>query len=196
MCREPALLLLLGLAPQAVQVALVPPPRRRVPATPLRLVPHSHHSHSILTAVSVSAEPPRQLDVEGVEVDVADPLEELVGPGLGQGLGQSVAPRLVFSLQGAQLLDGRGPPLGTGAASADDRDGRELADGLAGREAGPVSSLALGAALRVPTRSVRKYTPRAQLKPLGAPEPASGARETGGVGETGAVLSGTNARSG
>ena len=40
---------------------------------------------------SVSAEPPRQLDVEDVEVDVADPLEELVGPGLGQGLGQSVA---------------------------------------------------------------------------------------------------------
>ena len=35
---------------------------------------------------------------------------------------------------------------------------------------------------RVPTRSVRKYTPRAQLKPLGAPEPASGARETGGGG--------------
>ena len=60
--------------------------------------------------------------------------------------GQSVAPRLVFGLQGAQLLDGRGPPLGPGAASADDRDGRELADGLAGREAGPVSSLALGAA--------------------------------------------------
>ena len=29
---------------------------------------------------------------------------------------------------------------------------------------------------------VRKYTPRAQLKPLGAPEPASGARETGGGG--------------
>ena len=27
---------------------------------------------------------------------------------------------------------------------------------------------------------MRKYTPRAQLKPLGAPEPASGARETGG----------------
>ena len=35
---------------------------------------------------------------------------------------------------------------------------------------------------RVPTRSVRKYTPRAQLKPLGAREPASGARETGGGG--------------
>ena len=97
--------------------------------------------------VSVASEPPRQLDLEGVEVDVADALEELVGPGLGQGLGQSVAPRLVFGLQGAQLLDGRGPPLGPGAASADDRDGRELADGLAGREALAVSSLALGAAL-------------------------------------------------
>ena len=48
--------------------------------------------------------------------------------------------------------------------------------------------------VRVPTRSVRKYTPRAQLKPLGAPEPASGARETGGGGETGAALSGRNGR--
>ena len=48
-----------------VQVALVPPPRRRVPATPLRLVPHSHHSHSILTAVQSRPEPPRELDVGG-----------------------------------------------------------------------------------------------------------------------------------
>ena len=35
---------------------------------------------------------------------------------------------------------------------------------------------------RTRPRSVRKYTPRAQLKPLGAPEPASGAREIGGGG--------------
>ena len=35
---------------------------------------------------------------------------------------------------------------------------------------------------RVPTRSVRKYTARAQLKPSGAPEPASGRGETGGGG--------------
>ena len=36
-----------------------------------------------------------QLDVEGVEVDVADALEELGGPGVGEGLGQagsSIAP--------------------------------------------------------------------------------------------------------
>ena len=100
-----------------------------------------HQAH-----LSVSAEAPRQLDVEGIQVDVADALEQLGGPGLGQGLGQSVAPRLVFSLQGAELVDGIGPLLGPGAAAAGDRDGRELADGLAGREAGPVSSLALGAA--------------------------------------------------
>ena len=100
-----------------------------------------HQAH-----LSVSAEAPRQLDVEGIQVDVADALEQLGGPGLGQGLGQSVAPRLVFSLQGAELVDGIGPLLGPGAAATDDRNGRELADGLAGREAGPVSSLALGAA--------------------------------------------------
>ena len=42
--------------------------------------------------------PPRQLDVEGVEVDVVDALEQLGGPGVGQGLGQLVAPSLVFGL--------------------------------------------------------------------------------------------------
>ena len=36
--------------------------------------------------------PPRQLDVEGVEVDVVDALKELGGPGVGQGLGQVVSP--------------------------------------------------------------------------------------------------------
>ena len=35
---------------------------------------------------------------------------------------------------------------------------------------------------RVPTTFVQKYTPRAQLKPSGAPEPASGRGETGGGG--------------
>ena len=35
---------------------------------------------------------------------------------------------------------------------------------------------------RVPTRSVRKYTPRTQLKPLGAPEPASAGRGRSGGG--------------
>ena len=39
---------------------------------------------------SVSAEPQRRLDVEGIEVDIADILEELGGPGLDQRLGQLV----------------------------------------------------------------------------------------------------------
>ena len=38
--------------------------------------------------------------------------EQLGGPGVGQGLGQLVAPGLVFSLEGAELVDGIGPPLG------------------------------------------------------------------------------------
>ena len=59
---------------------------------------------------SVAAEPPRQLDVELVEVDVAHALEELGGPGVGQRFGQSVAPGLVFGLQLAELGQGRGPP--------------------------------------------------------------------------------------
>ena len=61
--------------------------------------------------VSVAAEAPWQLNVEGVEVDVADMLEQLGGPGVGQGLGQLVAPRLVFGLEGSELVDGVGPPL-------------------------------------------------------------------------------------
>ena len=44
------------------------------------------------------------------------------------------------------------------------------------------ASFASVAQARVPTRSVRKYTARAQLKPSGAPEPASGRGETGGGG--------------
>ena len=52
---------------------------------------------------SVASEPPRQLDVEGVEVDVADALEELGGSGVDQGLGQTVSPSLVFVLQGPEL---------------------------------------------------------------------------------------------
>ena len=57
------------------------------------------------------SEAPRQLDVEGVEVDIADALEELGGPGVGQGLGQLLAPGLVLGLQLAELVDGVGPPL-------------------------------------------------------------------------------------
>ena len=60
--------------------------------------------------VSVASEPPRQLDVEGVEVDVADSLAELGGSGVAQGLGQLVAPGLVLGLQLAELGQGRDPP--------------------------------------------------------------------------------------
>ena len=42
-------------------------------------------------AGSVAAESARQLDVEGVEVDVAHALEELGGPGVGQEFRQPVA---------------------------------------------------------------------------------------------------------
>ena len=68
-------------------------------------------------SVQVSAEAPRQLDVEGVEVDVADPLEELGGSGFGQGLGQLVAPGLVLGLQLAELGHGRGPAAPGGASA-------------------------------------------------------------------------------
>ena len=43
-------------------------------------------------------EAPRQLDIEGAEVDVADALEELGGPRVGQGLGELVVPGLVLGL--------------------------------------------------------------------------------------------------
>ena len=89
---------------------------------------------------SVSAEAPRQLDVEGVEVDVADAIEELGGSGVGQGLGQTVSPGLVFGLQGPELGQGRDPPRRPRL-----RPGRPpLLDGDAGVAALPVSSLALG----------------------------------------------------
>ena len=55
-------------------------------------------------------EAPGQLDVEGVEVDVADTLKEFRGPGVGQGLGQLLAPGLVSGLQGAELGQDRSPP--------------------------------------------------------------------------------------
>ena len=95
-------------------------------------------------AVSVAAEPPRQLDVEGVQVDVADALEELGGPGVGQTLGQTVAPGLVLGLQLAEHGDGVGPllrPRPSVLRRPRDRDG---ADGLAGGAALPESALALG----------------------------------------------------
>ena len=71
------------------------------------------------------------------------PSRKLGGPGVGQGLGQSVAPRLVFSLQGAELVDGIGPPLW--AVPAVPWGGRlEGPDGLAGVAAFPEAALALG----------------------------------------------------
>ena len=47
---------------------------------------------------SISSEPPRQLDAVDVEVDIADLLKELCGPGLNQRLGQLV----LFSRQMGQ----------------------------------------------------------------------------------------------
>ena len=79
--------------------------------------------------LSVSAETPRQLDVEGVEVDVADALEELGSAGVGQGLGELVAPGLVFGLEGSELVDGVGPPLRPRPAVLRPLEGP---DGLAG----------------------------------------------------------------
>ena len=90
--------------------------------------------------VSVAAEAPWQLDVEGVEVDVADLLGELGGPGVGQGLGQLVAPSLVFGLQGPELGQGRDPPR-----RPRPRPGRPLLlDRDAGGAAFPEAALALG----------------------------------------------------
>ena len=61
---------------------------------------------------SVSAEPSRQLYVELVEVDVAHALEELGGPGVGQGLGQTGRrPASLLGLQGAELLPQAGVAL-------------------------------------------------------------------------------------
>ena len=92
------------------------------------------------SGVSVAAEAPRQLDVEGVEVDVADVLEELGGPGVGQGLGQTVSPGLVFLLQGPELGQGRDPPR-----RPRPRPGRSpLLDRDAGGAAFPEAALALG----------------------------------------------------
>ena len=47
---------------------------------------------------SVPPEPARQLDVEGIEIDLGHLLEELGGPGVGQALGQVVPPGLVLAL--------------------------------------------------------------------------------------------------
>ena len=62
--------------------------------------------------VQVPAEPSRQLDIEGVEVDVADLLEQLGGAGVGQGVRQMIAPRLVLGQQSAELREGVCPSAG------------------------------------------------------------------------------------
>ena len=61
--------------------------------------------------------PPGRSTSRAVEVEVAQHApEELGGPGVGQGLGELVAPSLVFRLQGAEFVDGVGPPLRPGPA--------------------------------------------------------------------------------
>ena len=69
-----------------------PAHRRRRPVAAGQ-VPHPHAAASLpdqpsqnFTVHRYPLEPPRQLDIEGVEVDVAHALEELGGPGVGQGL--------------------------------------------------------------------------------------------------------------
>ena len=89
------------------------------------------------TSVSMrTTQPPN----EGVQVELADLLEELDRPGLGQGLGELVLPVPVFVLQGPELGQGRGPPrrprFRPGRARVLDRD--------AGRAALPEAALAFG----------------------------------------------------
>ena len=120
------------------------------------------------SCASVAAEPPRQLDVELAEVNVADALEELGGPGVGEGLGQLVAPGLVFGLQGPEL--GQGPrPHRFAAASV----GPAAAPGPGRRRRGARAS---GAAVR---RFVRPFVRPIELRapacagPWPAPTPSS-----------------------
>ena len=57
--------------------------------------------------------------VESIEVEIAHLVQELSGSGVGEGLGQTCAPRVVLLLQGTQLFERIGPALGPGAAVAD-----------------------------------------------------------------------------
>ena len=90
---------------------------------------------------SVSAEPPRQLDVEGVEVDVGDPVEEFGRAAVLESLGQRLAPLGVFGLESLEDGDSVGPLLGPRPSVL-----RALVgpDGLGGCAALPESALALG----------------------------------------------------
>ena len=53
------------------------------------------------------------------------------GAGVGQGLGELVAPSLVFGLEGSELVDGVGPPLRPRPAVLRPLEGP---DGLAARQ--------------------------------------------------------------
>ena len=126
---------------------------------------------------SVVAEAPGQLEVEGVEIDVADLIEALGGPGVGQGLGDLAAPVLVLGLQGPELGQGRGPPRRPGL-----RPGRTLlSDGDPGRAAlaeaalpfgAPVFLAALGEPRRRPAAEFEAFSPGA----VGAEAPGRGLR--------------------
>ena len=69
-------------------------------------------------------------------------LEELGGPGVGQGLGQLVAPGLVLGLQLAELGHGRGPARRAGLRPR--RALRPLLDGDGRPAALPEPVLAFG----------------------------------------------------
>lgn len=94
--------------------------------------------------LSIASEASGKLNVEGVEVDVADALEQLGGPRVGQGLGELIAPGLILGLQGAELVDSGRPPLRPRPAVFGTLWRRS--NGLAGGAARPVSALALGVA--------------------------------------------------
>ena len=98
------------------------------------------------------------------------PLEELGGPGVGEGLGQLVAPGLVLGLQGAELVDGVGPalrPRPSVLRRPRDRDG---ADGLAGGAArgrdaaGPWAVRSPGRARRPARRALSREADGARLE--------------------------------
>ena len=144
------------------------------------------------------AEAPGQLEVEGVEVDVADLIEALGGPGVGQGLGDLAAPVLVLGLQGPELGQGRGPPRRPGL-----RPGRTLlSDGDPGRAAlaeaalpfgAPVFLAALGEPRRRPAAELEAFSPGADgaSAPVaacgGAPDQGTGEARRSGAGSRGSA---------
>ena len=107
----------------------------------LLLSPGQHRTEGI--GRSVAAEAPGQVDVEGAEVDVAHALEELGGPGVGEGLGELVAPRFGTGGPSGARPSGRArrrrsrPRGGQGCRL--DETGRD-GDGLQGRPQNPVAA--------------------------------------------------------